>query len=85
YHESGGFYPPGELGDRYELGEGKVIVNIGSVGQPRDGDTRASFATFDGKVVQFHRVAYDHESTVRKIRAIKELPGYLADRLLQGR
>jgi hypothetical protein len=85
YHENGGFYTPGELGERYELGEGKVIVNIGSVGQPRDGDTRASFVTFDGRVAQFHRVAYDFEATMRKIRAIPQLPAYLADRLAQGR
>jgi diadenosine tetraphosphatase ApaH/serine/threonine PP2A family protein phosphatase len=58
---------------------------VGSVGQPRDGDPRASFVTFDGKVVQFHRVAYDFEATMRKIRAIPALPAYLADRLAQGR
>ncbi|MFT7534697.1 MAG: diadenosine tetraphosphatase ApaH/serine/threonine PP2A family protein phosphatase, partial [Hyphomicrobiaceae bacterium] len=64
-------------------------VNIGSVGQPRDGDTRSSFVTYDGDgtdgTVRFHRVAYDHEATSGKIRAIEELPDYLADRLAQGR
>ena len=37
----------------------KVYCNPGSVGQPRDGDPRAAFATFDGKEFSLHRVAYD--------------------------
>ena len=88
-----GVYPEGELflvpesiGNEYTLAEGqRAIVNIGSVGQPRDGDTRASFVTYDGSTICFHRVAYDFESTMAKIRAIPELPDYLADRLAQGR
>jgi predicted phosphodiesterase len=37
------------------------LINPGSVGQPRDGDARASFAIWDGakRTVAFHRVAYD--------------------------
>ena len=38
--------------------EDKVYCNPGSVGQPRDGDNRAAFATFDGREF-FHRVSYD--------------------------
>lgn len=37
----------------------KVYCNPGSVGQPRDNDPRASFATFDGLNFQLHRVSYD--------------------------
>lgn len=85
YPESGGFRRPAEFDDTYELGDQRAIVNIGSVGQPRDGDPRASFVTLDGTTVKFHRVAYDIEATQRKIRAIPELPDYLADRLAAGR
>ncbi len=85
YPESGGFLRPDEIEDFYELGAERVIVNVGSVGQPRDGDNRASFVTFDGKSVRFHRVEYDYKQTMAKIRAIPELPDYLADRLAEGR
>lgn len=37
----------------------KIYCNPGSVGQPRDGDNRAAFATFDGRDIQLHRVEYD--------------------------
>lgn len=37
------FFSPEEIEDEYTLGEGKVLVNVGSVGQPRDGDPRACY------------------------------------------
>ena len=37
----------------------KTYCNPGSVGQPRDGDPRAAFATYDGREFGLHRVAYD--------------------------
>jgi predicted phosphodiesterase len=85
YPASEGYISPDDVGGVYEVGAGPALVNIGSVGQPRDGDVRASFVTYDGKQVGFHRVAYDFESTMAKIRAIPELPDYLADRLAKGR
>lgn len=85
YPESGGYLAPEKLDNVYRVGEERALVNIGSVGQPRDGDNRASFVTFDGESVAFHRLAYDHEATAAKIRAIAELPDYLADRLPVGR
>ncbi len=49
---------------------GKVVVNPGSVGQPRDGDWRASYAVVgDDGSVQFFRVKYDVEATLRKLRS----------------
>jgi diadenosine tetraphosphatase ApaH/serine/threonine PP2A family protein phosphatase len=47
----------------------KYIVNIGSVGQPRDGDNRAKYAiwTPDRQTVEIRFVAYDIEATARKI------------------
>ena len=37
--------------DGFRRESGKALVNVGSVGQPRDGDVRASYATFDGETV----------------------------------
>ncbi len=61
------------------------LATIGSVGQPRDGDTRAAYATLDLARQQlcFHRVSYDHLATVRDIRRAG-LPETLATRLEKG-
>jgi diadenosine tetraphosphatase ApaH/serine/threonine PP2A family protein phosphatase len=71
-----------------EPGE-KALVNIGSVGQPRDGDTRASYCLLDTDVaaprVVFRRVEYDVESTAKAIEANSYLDNYLAERLRVGR
>ena len=64
---------------------GKVLINVGSVGQPRDGDTRLSYALFDGRCITFVRLEYSHEVAAERIRAVAELPDYLADRLAVGR
>jgi predicted phosphodiesterase len=71
--------------DLRKLGDRKALVNVGSVGQPRDGDPRSSYATFDGHIVRFYRLEYDIQSTVDKIYANDGLPNFLADRLLVGR
>lgn len=63
--------------------EERLYVSVGSVGQPRDGDPRACFVTFDGSHVAFHRVSYPHATTAGKIRSLA-LPGKLADRLAVG-
>lgn len=68
------------------LGSGRV-VNPGSVGQPRDGDPRASFAILEvqGRTVECSiiRVEYDVEMAAEKIRDAG-LPRFDADRLYQG-
>ena len=63
----------------------KYVVNPGSVGQPRDGDPRASFAVLDtdGRWVDILRVPYDVAAAQRKIRDAG-LPPVLADRLAVG-
>ncbi len=68
------------------LGEEQVIVNPGSVGQPRDGDPTASYAVYDSdaSTVTHHRVEYDIEATQEKMRG-HDLPQYLIDRLPLGR
>lgn len=64
----------------------RAILNPGSVGQPRDGDPRASYALFDTRRGAFEvvRVPYDVARTQAEIRAAG-LPGVLADRLEVGR
>ncbi len=64
----------------------RAIVNPGGVGQPRDGDSRASFMIYDTETqdITFYRIAYPFEKTQEKI--IKAgLPRYLATRLAYGR
>jgi diadenosine tetraphosphatase ApaH/serine/threonine PP2A family protein phosphatase len=41
------FFAPEEIENEYTLGEGKVMINVGSVGQPRDGDPRACYAILE--------------------------------------
>ena len=64
----------------------RAIVNPGGVGQPRDGDPRASFMIYDTEQqkITFYRIPYPFEITQEKI--IKAgLPRYLATRLAYGR
>jgi diadenosine tetraphosphatase ApaH/serine/threonine PP2A family protein phosphatase len=71
----------------YELKPGaRYLINPGSVGQPRDGDSRAAFAIFDteAQTVSFHRVAYDIQSAQKRILDA-QLPERLATRLADGR
>ncbi|MGK0483297.1 MAG: diadenosine tetraphosphatase ApaH/serine/threonine PP2A family protein phosphatase, partial [Planctomycetota bacterium] len=69
-----------------ELPEGhKHIVNVGSVGQPRDGDNRACYAVITDEAVTWHRVAYDYRATMDKILATGSLHEILARRLALGK
>ena len=64
--------------------EPKMIINVGSVGQPRDNDNRACWVSLIDNTIQYHRVAYDYKKTQEKIiRA--GLPEYLAIRLEGGK
>jgi predicted phosphodiesterase len=79
------FYSPEELDNRFELGSERAVVNVGSVGQPRDRDPRSSYVLFDGSVVQFVRVSYDIEKTVKRVEAVPELDNFLGARLRDGK
>ena len=63
---------------------GPYLVNPGSVGQPRDGDTFASYVLAEGGRVAYRFVEYDIERAQAKIRAAG-LPEMLAERLAVGR
>ena len=81
------FLEPGEMRGVFEpRPRQKAIINVGSVGQPRDGDWRACFVTFEeGGRVRFHRVEYDIDSVVAKMRATGTIDDSLADRLRRGK
>jgi len=79
------FYSPDELNDVYELGAYPALINVGSVGQPRDRDPRASYGILEDRQVRFVRVAYDVETTVELVHATPELDDYLGNRLREGR
>lgn len=106
------FYSPDELDYKFDLTDEKAIINVGSVGQPRDRDPRTSFvivhdgrAEFEGGAgggggegggpipppgpsgpyIEFVRLPYDVDTTVKKVEAISELDNFLGTRLLDGR
>ena len=80
------FYLPEELGGTYPIiAEEKAIINIGSVGQPRDKDPRASYVYVEENQVNFVRLEYDIETTVKKIKATKQLDKFQGERLREGR
>jgi diadenosine tetraphosphatase ApaH/serine/threonine PP2A family protein phosphatase len=70
----------------WEVPDGyRAIVNPGGVGQPRDGDPRASFMIYDTeRGITFYRIPYPFEKTQQKIIKVG-LPRYLATRLAYGR
>ncbi|KHE91480.1 MAG: metallophosphoesterase family protein [Candidatus Scalindua rubra] len=63
----------------------KTIVNVGSVGQPRDGSPMLSFAVFDDEdwEVEIIRLEYDYHKTMVKIKKVN-LPLFLSERLARG-
>lgn len=69
-----------------DLSAGAWVINVGSVGQPRDGDPRACFAVLDTDtgLYRAHRIAYDYAATGAKIVAAG-LPEILSTRLALGR
>lgn len=85
-HLDNGSVIPFLPGDRIQVDkDSKRLINVGSVGQPRDGDPRASYVIYDDEtgVVEIFRVEYDIDKAADKI--IKAgLPPMLADRLQRG-
>ncbi len=65
--------------------DGKVFVNPGAVGQPRDGDSRAAYAIIDleKRKNELYRVKYDYNKVAKMVIECK-LPVYLGDRLSHG-
>ncbi len=85
---SGEFITPEDCNFEYPLTGEKAMFNVGSVGQPRDGDPRACYVVVhlnDGPRVEFRRVNYLFETTIQKIYDIPSLDNMLGDRLRNGR
>ena len=78
------FYSPDDLSNEYELGDQKVMVNVGSVGQPRDNDPRSCYVILEGNKLTFRRVEYPFDETRNKILNIAELDDFLGERLAIG-
>ena len=82
------FESPDELSEPgfHEVAEDdKVIINVGSAGQPRDRDPRAAYGIVDNGQVEFIRLDYDIDKAVNKILNTPELDDFLGQRLLEGR
>jgi diadenosine tetraphosphatase ApaH/serine/threonine PP2A family protein phosphatase len=87
YFEDDRIYLPRGTDGPYAIGDTetcKVLVNVGSVGQPRDRDPRLSYLLFDGERITFVRLEYDVRGAQDDIRAVDELPPLLAERLARG-
>lgn len=68
----------------YTRDKRKVIVNVGSVGQPRDNDPRSCYVIIDNNTIRFRRVEYDVDAVVAKIKAVERLSDNLGLRLKKG-
>ncbi len=81
------FITPEDCNYKFPLSDEKLMINVGSVGQPRDEDPRSCYAVFDDaeESVEFRRVEYDIEKTIEKIYGIPDLDNMLGDRLRGGR
>ena len=85
FTESLSYYSPEEINHEYVLGAEKIMVNVGSVGQPRDGNRLACYLILEDNKICFRRVEYPFEKTIEKIYATPELDNFLGDRLRDGR
>ena len=79
------FLSPVDLEHSFTLDGSKVMINVGSVGQPRDGNPLASYVILEEDRLEFRRVSYPIDRTVEKIYAVPELDNFLGDRLREGR
>ena len=80
------FLHPEDFDHSMELDPGqKYVINVGSVGQPRDGDNRACYVRVEANCITYHRVEYDFEATMAKMGQIGEISREAAVRLKMGR
>lgn len=79
------FLRPEDIDHRYQIGDEKAMINVGSVGQPRDGDWRSCYVILEESWVLFRRVEYAVDVTINRIYETPELDRFLGDRLRDGR
>jgi diadenosine tetraphosphatase ApaH/serine/threonine PP2A family protein phosphatase len=85
FTDDGKYLSPSEFDMKIELDDKKTLVNVGSVGQPRDNDKRSCYVILSDKTLEFRRVDYPFDETIEKIYAIPQLDNFLGDRLREGR
>ena len=73
-----------EVRGGYKLDGRKTLINVGSVGQPGDGNPDACYVMLDGDTIQFRRIRYRVSRTVGKIYAIPDLDNFIGDCLTDG-
>jgi diadenosine tetraphosphatase ApaH/serine/threonine PP2A family protein phosphatase len=83
--ESLEFITPEQTENVFTHTEEKFMINVGSVGQPRDGDPRSCYIILEDHQVTFHRVEYDFNVTAQKIYDTPDLDNFLGDRIKEGR
>ena len=79
------FITPEQTDSVYAFKNEKFMVNVGSVGQPRDGDSRSCYVVLEDDELTYHRVEYDCEVTANKIYQTPDLDNFLGDRIKDGR
>ena len=89
FTESGKFFRPDEFnGERVLNGSGKLMINVGSVGQPRDGNPDACYVLLDideDRIsLRYRRVKYDVQRSADKIFRVPGLDNALGERLFEG-
>jgi len=85
FTESRNFMTPEEANYVHTITDEKLMINVGSVGQPRDGDPRACYVIQEDDKITFNRVEYDCGATADLIYGIPDLDNFLGDRIKQGR
>lgn len=85
FTESHEFITPEECDYRFAFGSEKLMINVGSVGQPRDGDPRSCYVILEDDAITFRRMEYNVDVTAEKIYSTPDLDNMLGDRLRGGR
>ena len=85
YPASEGYIHPDDVDGVYEVGDRPALINIGSVGQPRDKDPRACWVLYDSDKgeIEYRRLAYDFEGTKQRFDDAG-LPEKLGRRIVIG-
>ena len=79
------FRHPEDNDARFDLDpDKKYLINVGSVGQPRDGDNRACYVLFDGEAVVYRRVEYNYRETMEKMDRVGPISKETANRIELG-
>ena len=81
------FIRPIDTGSGYDVSDRsqRMMVNVGSVGQPRDGDPRSCYVIYDQQSIEYRRVEYDIDRTIQAIDGEPDLDNFLGYRLREGR